>query len=143
MNIESVAVGSALPHGLVQMKPHEVSFEAALARLSREVQVGSTAAGQRSNVGEAVRPMLDGLIAEQRKFDAKSASFERPLQLVVGMGDGKAPQAFGDPSASVLEKITSAMSNMTEIATYVAKIQIVHKGVQGFQRVWDTLSKGQ
>lgn len=143
MNIESAAVGSALPQFPVQTMPYEVSFEAALARLSREVQVGSTAVGQRSDIGAAVRPMLDGLIAEQRRFDARSASFDRPLQLVVGMGDGKAPQAFGDPSASVLEKITSAMSNMTEIATHVAKIQIVHKGVQGFQRVWDTLSKGQ
>lgn len=143
MNIESATIGSALPHFPVQAKPYEVSFEAALARLSREVQVGSAAIGQRSDLAAAVRPMLDGLIAEQRRFDARTASFDRPLQLTVGVGEGKAPEAFGDASNSVLEKITSAMSNMTEIATYVAKIQIIHKGVQGFQRVWDTLSKGQ
>jgi hypothetical protein len=139
MNVESIAASAT--SNQLQLKPVEVSFESVLRKIEVQVQPTSVEAGQRNLFGSS-RAMLDNLIADQRRIDASSRSHHIEKASVVG--DGQAPEAFSAATGqNTLASAQQAATSLIDLTLHMFRIQIVHKGVSGLNKVWENLSKGQ
>jgi hypothetical protein len=140
MSVE--AIGAAAP-AVSAFEPRVQSFLDVAADVRRGLSADVTGNGSPSLLG-SVRPMLDGLMNEQRRIDRLSSALEVKVRPSGQIGEGEGAKVGSDsPVDKALEKINAAGSNMIEVASFMTKILLVNKGVQGLQRVWDTLSKGQ
>jgi hypothetical protein len=149
MTIEATnPVIAALPPGFAP-ESQAVTFNEVVARVAAEqANLGNTGfqnPGSDTSPLSALRPMLEGLLANENSMAIRGARIDQPTRNIAGLTEGNGlPQAFGkDDTGKALEKLESSMTNMIDVSTYLIRMQIVNKSVQGFQRVLDQLGRGQ
>jgi hypothetical protein len=141
-------LAAVLPANLMP-EPQSVTFSEVISRIEAEqtrIQAaGFTTDGTNASDISRIRPALEGLLASENSITVRGSRLDQPTKTVPGLTEGNGiPQAFGkDDTGKALEKLENSMTNMTDVATYLIRMQIVNKSVQGFQRVLDQLGRGQ
>jgi hypothetical protein len=125
----------------VGVNPTEVSFSAVLDGFANRPQLSALEAGQRNTQG-AARAALDRIISDQRRLDNSART--RQIEHLQVVGTGNAPEAFSaNPTGNLQGMMNQAMNQTAELFNHMFRLQIIHKGVSSFNKVWETLSKGQ
>jgi hypothetical protein len=149
MTIEAAIPLSAVLPPNFNAEPQPIAFSEVVSRVAAEQNslnaAGLNTSGSGATALTPLRPTLEGLLASENSIAVRASRVDQPTRTVPGLTEGSGlPQAFGkDDAGKALEKLDSSMTNMVDVATYLIRMQIVNKSVQGFQRVLDQLGRGQ